>query len=743
VKTDVSCIHGWRRDFPLHSEPCQGTHAIASKFPCPACAGDACHCLRLEVTSTLPLQHTMNSIHSRAPSARHETLADVLRGWSERQPDALAYTFLVDGEREELQITYGQLDRKARTIANALRARLPEGGRVLLVYPPGLEFIAAFYGCLYAGMVAVPVFPPMPGKSPAALERVAADSGAAVSLTTSVILGFAEPLLDSSEVLKKLAWLSTDDLEDDSARWQRPELKGHSVAFLQYTSGSTRAPKGVRVTHDNLMVQEDFIRKAFGHGEKTVVVGWLPLYHDMGLIGNVLQPMYLGGHCVLMSPFDFLGSPMRWLEAISRYRATTSGGPNFAYELCVRRFQPERAAALDLSCWQVAYNGAEPLRATTLERFARTYAPHGFREDSFLPCYGLAEATLAVSAGRPVYVSFDRRALERREALPLPAGAPEAVTLVSSGGLMLGDVRVVDPETRVPCAPGGIGEIWISNACVADGYWQSAESAAAFDARLAGGEGPYLRTGDLGFLRDGEIFVVGRLKDMLIVHGRNHYANDLEATAEASYPGLRSGCGAAFALDRDGEEQVVIVQEMADPSTTNTAEAAEAIRQAITTTHSIPVAAVVLIEPKSIPKTSSGKIRRQDCKKAFLAGTLKVLGELRFDAHAAAAAQEAPGTETEQAIAGVWAGLLGLRVEQVGLEASFYTLGGDSVLAAQAVNRLGEVFQVQLNLEEAMADFTVRGLARAVDAQLLSKLEGLSDSEAEALLARASKAQGS
>ena len=685
----------------------------------------------------------MTSLLSGAPSARYETLVDVLRGWSEARPDALAYTFLLDGEREEARLTYGQLDRNARTIANALRARIPAGGRALLVYPPGLEFIAAFYGCLYADVIAVPVFPPMPGKSPEALERVAADSGAAVVLTTSAILGFAEALLETSEVLKKPHWMSTDDLPDDSASWRRPELDGRSVAFLQYTSGSTRAPKGVRVTQENLMVQEAFIQKVFEHDERTIVVGWLPLYHDMGLIGNVLQPMYLGSHCVLMSPFDFLGSPLRWLEAISRYRATTSGGPNFAYELCVRRFQPERAASLDLSCWKVAYNGAEPLRASTLERFARTYAPHGFREGAFLPCYGLAEATLAVSAGRPVFASLERRALERREAVAAPRDSEESVTLVGSGNVMLGSVRVVEPETCVPCAPGGIGEIWISNACVANGYWQSSESAATFDARLADGEGPFLRTGDLGFLREGELFVVGRLKDMLIIHGRNYYASDLEATAEASHPGLRPGCGAAFALEQDGEERVVLVQELAESSTERCAEAAEAIRQAITDTHGIPVAAVVLLAPKSILKTSSGKIRRQDCKKAFLAGTLKVLGELRFEAREVTADSAAPGTETEQAIAGVWAELLGLSGAQVGLDTGFFSLGGDSVLAAQAVNRISELFQVQLRLEEAMAELTVRGLARVVDAQLLEKLEGMSDAEAEALLARMGKAQGS
>lgn len=693
----------------------------------------------------------MTSLYRTAPPSRRETLVDVLRGWSESQPEALAYTFLLDGERDEARITYGQLDRAARGIAHALRERLPDGGRALLVYPPGLEFIAAFYGCLYAGVVAVPVFPPMPGKSPAALERVAADSGAGVCLTTAAILGFAEALLDSSPVLRQLHWMSTDDLPDESAGWRAPELGRHSLAFLQYTSGSTRAPKGVRVTHENLMAQEAFIQEAFEHDARTVVVGWLPLYHDMGLIGNVLQPMYLGGHCVLMSPFDFLGSPLRWLEAISRYRATTSGGPNFAYELCVRRLQPERAAALDLSSWKVAYNGAEPLRAATLERFAHAYAPHGFDARAFLPCYGLAEATLAVTAGRPVFARFERRALERREAVPASGEDTHAVTLVGSGRVMLGDVRVVEPETREACAPGGIGEIWVANACVADGYWQSTESAATFDARLADGQGPYLRTGDLGFVRDGELFVVGRLKDMLIFHGRNHYAHDLEATAEASFPGLRSGCGAAFALERDGEEHVVLVQELAESSTERCAEAARAIHQALVTTHGLPVAAVVLIEPKSIPKTSSGKIRRQECKRAFEADTLKVLGELRFAPHESAAseapageapADEAPASETELALAALCAELLELSGARVGLDTHLFALGGDSVLAAQAVNRINERFQVELPLEQAMAELTVRGLARRVDALLVDKLERMTEAEAEALLARLGKRQG-
>jgi acyl-CoA synthetase (AMP-forming)/AMP-acid ligase II/acyl carrier protein len=694
----------------------------------------------------------MNNVDDRRPPPA-ATLADTLRHWARVRPEGTAYTFLLDGERDELHLTYGQLDRKAAAIALALAEVAAPGDRALLVYPPGLEFVAAFFGCLYAGVVAVPVFPPGPARPLGALERVALDAGAKAALIDAPSEALAGPLLASSEALGRVPRVVTDLLPAGAAGAAlRPPPDPGALAFLQYTSGSTREPKGVRVTHRNLMAQQAFIKRAFRHDERTVVVGWLPVYHDMGLIGNVMQPLYLGTRCVLMSPFDFLSSPLRWLRAIARYRATTSGGPNFGYELCVRKFRPEAAAGLDLQSWEVAYNGAEPLRPATIARFAETYAPYGFRRESFLACYGLAEATLAVSTGGAPVAHFDREGLERRRAVPAPPGSPSARALVGSGDTLLGRVEVVDPERRVRCEPGQVGEVWLESECVADGYWRRAEGDPSFGARLSddAADGPFLRTGDLAFLRGGELFIVGRIKDTLVLRGRNHYAHDLEAAAEASHPGLRPGCAAAFAVERDGEERAVVVQELAAAASTQAAAAAEAIRLAVARESGVALDAVVLVAPRTVAKTSSGKIRRQECKRAYLAGELEVVAEYAFGAAgdgaagdgaagdgaagegARAAGEGAPATDVERAIADIWREVLG--VPEVDVGRSLFELGGDSIKAAQVINRVDEAFQIRVRPASVGVDFTVRSLALAVDELLVERLEGLSEDEARALL---------
>src|SRR4051794_33601839 len=340
------------------------------------------------------------------------TIAGLLRARAAERPAQVAFTFLADGEAEGGSLTYGELDRRAAGVAAALAASVPPGERALLLYPPGLDFIVAFFGCLYAGVVAVPAYPPRPNdRSQSRLRAIAHDATPRAALTTAAILaGAVEPrgLLAVAPELGGLRWIATDPLvgplvgsssggEGSPAFEPDPE----SLAFLQYTSGSTAAPKGVMVTHANLLHNERMIGAAFDMDESAVVVGWLPLYHDMGLIGNVLQPLHAGGRCVLMSPVAFLQRPLRWLEAISRFRGTVSGGPNFAYELCLRKATPEALLGLDLASWRVAFNGAEPVRAATLERFAAAFAPCGFRASSFYPCYGLAEATLFVTGGEP------------------------------------------------------------------------------------------------------------------------------------------------------------------------------------------------------------------------------------------------------------------------------------------------------------------------------------------------------
>jgi amino acid adenylation domain-containing protein len=531
------------------------------------------------------------------------TMTGMLRCRAVERPEREAFLFLADGEREEARLTYEELDRRARAIALNLRESLEPGDRALLLYPPGLELIAAFFGCLYAGVVAVPAYPPRPGdRSQSRLRAIARDAEPRAALTTQ---GFAARVPE----LGALHWIATETLETPEGL-DLPEPDPESIALLQYTSGSTATPKGVMVTHANLLHNEAMIGQAFRQDEGSVVVGWLPLYHDMGLIGNVLQPIHAGARCVLMSPTVFLQRPRRWLEAISRYRGTTSGGPNFAYELCLRKIPPEQREGLDLSSWRVAFNGAEPVRAETLERFAEAFASCGFRREAFYPCYGLAEATLFVTGPHP------------------RGGGPGVKGRVSCGHAWNGQrIAIVDPETGAELPAGREGEIWISGPSVARGYWRNPEATERdFRARLASGEGPFLRTGDLGFLLDGELYVTGRIKDLVILRGRNHYPQDLELTAERSHPDLRPGCGAAFSVEVNGEERLVLVQEVERHRREGFGELAEAVRRTVAEEHEVQAHEVVLVRVGAVPKTSSGKVQRRLCRELYLAGELAVLG---------------------------------------------------------------------------------------------------------------------
>ncbi|HEY9422517.1 MAG TPA: AMP-binding protein, partial [Thermoanaerobaculia bacterium] len=421
--------------------------------------------------------------------------------------------------------------------------------------------------------------------------------------------------------LEAVRWLPTDLLAGVAPVAPLPEPDPQALAFLQYTSGSTADPKGVMVTHANLLHNERMIGAAFGMDEESVVVGWLPLYHDMGLIGNVLQPLHAGARCVLMSPVSFLQRPMRWLEAISRYRATTSGGPNFAYELCLRKADPEALAGLDLASWRVAFNGAEPVRPSTLERFAETFAPCGFRPEAFYPCYGLAEATLFVTGGE-------------RGSWPRISGSR-----VSCGHAWMGQrLAVADPETGMELPTGVEGEIWIAGPSVARGYWKNAEATVQdFNAFLETGEGPFLRTGDLGVLDGGELYVTGRIKDLIILRGRNLYPQDIELTAERSHPDLRPGNGAAFSVEIAGEERLVVVHEVERRRREGFEEVAEAVRRAVAEEHEAQVHEVVLIRTAGLHKTSSGKVQRGLCRRLYLTDGLPVVSR-----SALTAAESAP-----------------------------------------------------------------------------------------------------
>ncbi|HEX7312755.1 MAG TPA: fatty acyl-AMP ligase [Pyrinomonadaceae bacterium] len=556
------------------------------------------------------------------------TLIDLLRRRAYARPSQRVYTFLASGEEEEAFLTYGELDQRARALGAVIQGVSSPGDRALLLYPPGLDFIVAFMGCLYAGVIAVPAYPPRLNRNLLRLQAIVGDAGATLSLTTEPILSKIEPMLEEFPGLKGVRWMTTDDVPDAASAWREPGARGDTLAFLQYTSGSTGTPKGVMVSHANLLHNQRHIQAAFGLKEHAVAVNWLPLYHDMGLIGNVLHPLYMGMHCVVMSPLHFLQRPVRWLQAITRYRAMGSGGPNFAYDLCVRKVKPEQLATLDLSSWEVAYSGAEPIRRETLDRFAETFAPCGFRREFFLPGYGLAEATLLVSSGRkgiaPVVASARADSLEANRFVE-SSSSDDARPLVSCGGPLLDQrVGIVNTETLEECAPGEVGEVWVSGGSVAQGYWNNpVETARTFQAYVAGtGEGPFLRTGDLGFMHGGELYITGRLKDLIIIDGRNHYPQDIELTVEQCHDAVKPNGCAAFAVEADEREQLVVMAEVKRGA--EQGEVLKAVRRAVAEYHELQVRDIVLLTTESLPRTSSGKIQRHACLAHYLARETQV-----------------------------------------------------------------------------------------------------------------------
>ncbi len=566
------------------------------------------------------------------------TLIDVLSYRAENQPAQQAHTFLKSGEIEADSCTYEELHLRSQAIAASLQSLNAFGQRALLLYQPGLDFIAAFFGCLYAGVIAVPAYPPRRNRNLSRLQAIATNAQAKVVLTSTSLL---QSLHNASEPeglgISGLHWLATDEVDENlSSEWRKPTVNPDNIAFLQYTSGSTGTPKGVMISHGNLLHNLNLIHKCFGHTPNSQGVIWLPPYHDMGLIGGVLQPVYGGFPVTLMSPVDFLQKPIRWLQAVSKYKATTSGGPNFAYELCVNKIKPEQLASLDLSSWEVAFTGAEPIRMQTLERFAEIFACCGFRKEAFYPCYGMAETTLIVSGGDktalPISCKVESAALEQNRVVKVNGDREDSREIVSCGQIPKElTVAIMNPESLTSCNSEQIGEIWVAGGSIAQGYWNSIEETEkSFNAHVVDtGESPFFRTGDLGFLQDGELYVTGRLKDVIIIRGQNHYPQDIELTVEESHPALRSGCGAAFAIDVKESEQLVIVQEVERSylRKLNVPEVVGNIQQAVTVQHGLQVFSVVLVKTASIPKTSSGKIRRRACRDAFLAGELDVVND--------------------------------------------------------------------------------------------------------------------
>jgi acyl-CoA synthetase (AMP-forming)/AMP-acid ligase II len=572
------------------------------------------------------------------------TLVDILQTRAMEKPQQIIYNFLLDGETQLVSLTYGQLEQKAQAIAAYLQSVCSPQERVLLLFPAGLDYITAFFGCLYAGVIAIPAYPPRPNRSLNRIHDILNNAQTNLALTNKETLQSLERQLENTTELQNLCWITTDSIEEKiAAQWQKPCLSSEDIAFLQYTSGSTAEPKGVKIAYQNLLHNLEAIHRCFRHSPQSKGVIWLPPYHDMGLIGGVLQPLFGDFSVTLMSPLMFLQNPLRWLKAIARDGATTSGGPNFAYDLCVRKFKPEQMRGVDLSTWQVAFNGAEPINHETLTRFAETFAPYGFNYDAFYPCYGMAEATLIISGGSKnsaiVTKTVQGKALEQNKIVLADINETHPHTLVSCGqSLTDQQLAIANPETLASCPPGEVGEIWVSGASIAPGYWRQPEiTSATFGAYLQDtGEGPYLRTGDLGFIDQGELFFTGRLKDMIVIKGRNHYPQDLEKTVEETSTWIRPSCVASFSVDLEGEEKLVILAEVerkywssnrtrTKSNGKNTSEEimtvkqlTQAIRREVAKNHDLQVYTTLLLKPGSLPKTSSGKIQRHACRTDFL-----------------------------------------------------------------------------------------------------------------------------
>lgn len=591
---------------------------------------------------------------AEAPTPKSElrSVAELLQRRAAERPTQNAFVFIPESNAAnrdgEIAWTYAELDRRARAVAAELSRIAAPGERAVLVFPPGLDFIAAFFGCLYAGVLPVPATYPKPRRPSSRLDAIVADCKPLVALTTSETLGVMQ-LDEQSPGVRALEWVAVDRCRSADAFQQPVARLASDAAFLQYTSGSTSQPRGVVVTHGNLLHNLELIRSGFGvpraEEDAPPVAGvfWLPAYHDMGLIGGILTPLFVGGTSYLLAPATFLQRPITWLETIARTGAAVSGAPNFAYELCARKISAEQRAELDLSRWKLAFCGAEPIDPRSLDDFAVAFAGSGFRKSTFYPCYGLAEATLMVSGGShaagPRVLSADRAALAQHRLAAAPANAANTQPLVSCGR-PLGDqeVRVVDPQTFEPCLDGHIGEIWVGGGSVAKGYWNHPEELwQTFGGRLADGSGPFLRTGDLGAFDNGELFVTGRAKDLIIIRGRNLYPQDVERTAQQAHEAI--DLGAAFSVNVDGHEQLVVIHQVArEHRRIDMTPVLRSIRAAIVAEHDVDPHQIILLRPGGVPLTSSGKVQRSRCRELLAANQLEQL---------AAWTQSTPGLSAE------------------------------------------------------------------------------------------------
>jgi acyl transferase domain-containing protein/acyl-CoA synthetase (AMP-forming)/AMP-acid ligase II len=658
----------------------------------------------------------------------HKDLVSILIKHAQLTPARDAYCFISGEQHTQKTVSYQQLDHSARVIGAQLRQTLNKGDRALLMFHSGIEFIEAFFACLYAGVIAVPVYPPKKNQKIERLQSIIEDADASVVLTTAVIYQRCQPMFEADPRLKTLSLLVTDIISKDShaAVLEQVQINSEDIAFLQYTSGSTGDPKGVIIDHQNMINNEMLIQKSCGHNINSKMVSWLPHFHDMGLIFGVLQPIFIGVTGVLMSPEFFIQKPIRWLKVLSEFKGTTSGGPNFAYDLCIDTIKDEELSGLDLSHWQVAFNGAEPVRAETMARFSEKFARCGFSANAFFPCYGMAETTLIATGAhfktKPLVLSIDGESLTQgRAVIASETNIDSVIAAVSSGYAWLEhQVKVVDPSSCQLCADSHVGEIWIKGDSVAKGYWNRPDiNQEVFNATILGNDGDsdgvqggFLRTGDLGFMQKNELFVTGRAKDLLVFRGRNHYPQDIELTTEKAHKALKINGGSAFSTDINNVERLIIVQEVNRTAirSLNPKEIFTSIVQQVVDVHEITPFDIVLIKPGRVLKTSSGKIQRQGNKQAYLSEQFEVLARyhttscndeintnLKSTAPAVLTPQKGSSNEPLAIIKDIIARATSLSASEVDIDMAFQAMGIDSMLTVQLSAALESHIGIELS----------------------------------------------
>ncbi|WP_110970558.1 AMP-binding protein [Pseudomonas huaxiensis] len=570
----------------------------------------------------------MTQPQSSETDTPYRSLVDVLRARA-RVPASTGLTYLQGGEHELERMTWQQLDAAARTVAIRLCQITSPGNRALLLFPQGYAFLVAFFGCLYAGVVAVPAYPPKRNQKQTRLQAIIDDAQPGLVLTTASLLGECERQLPS--VIRCVA-VDSDEAPPADAVWVHPDTGPADLAFLQYTSGSTGSPKGVMVSHGNLISHLSALQDTYAVTPESVMVSWLPSFHDLGLIYGLLLPLYAGCACYFMEPAAFFQRPARWLEALSRYGGTHAASPDIGYERCITEMTQEQCAALTLGRWRCALNGAEPVRYETLQGFVEKFAIAGFHENAFAPSYGLAEATLVVTAGGQgtCWREVSAAGLEQGRIVLAPSGLDSRRRVLCGCPIKAVEVSIVDPETHVPCQPGQVGEIWVRGPGVAQGYWRKAQATEeTFKAVPAGGRHPYLRTGDLGGLVEGQLLITGRRKDMLILSGRNIYPQDVESAAASAHDACRGVSNAAFAIDCDQRESLVLVQEIKRTAlrSFDSVLTANAIRRAVLSEVEAPIEYILFVKPNQVLRTSSGKVQRAACRQAACNGALECVGQ--------------------------------------------------------------------------------------------------------------------